>query len=128
MKKIIPLLFTLATCLMISGCGDVSNVGTSPPLSDRYSEQELNSAYETVKSYFWKNYDGSTLDYISFDDKYNESVREDNIWFYRTDFAPGADYDILELSVMYDGNSDLMESFTLSRVGNGSWKVHTHGY
>lgn len=134
MKKVITLVLMILLSLSICGCGDVSDFGVDITSSERYSQDEINSAVDSVKNYFWKEFDGCTLYAIGYNDSESESVREDNIYRYQRSFEPKTVTDALELQVTYyEGqNSDktrplVTETFTMVKLDNGGWEVGGHG-
>ena len=133
MKKLIAALLTILT-LMLSSCGDVSDVSVLFTDSQRYSETELNNVAEAAKSFFAMNYDDCTLCTIEYNDAHNEQVREDNLWRFRRSFEPKSLTDVLELSVTYYDNRDsdnrkslITETYYMVTLDNGNWEVGDHG-
>ena len=133
MKNLIAALLTILT-LMLSSCGDISDVGVHLTDSQRYSETELNNVAEAAKSFFAINYDDCTLYTIEYNDAHNEQVREDNLWKFRRSFEPKSLTDVLELSVTYYDNQDsdntnslITETYYMVTLDNGNWEVGDHG-
>ncbi len=63
MKKVLSLYVILLICFVISGCngGNIKNVKTHKVDSELYSQQEINSAIDTIKQEFQKNWSGCSL-------------------------------------------------------------------
>ena len=78
MKKIIAFIFAVIIMITVCGCGNVSKADIMLTPSQRYSEKELTTAANITKTYFMMNYDGCTLNYISYNDDVNEKNREDH--------------------------------------------------
>ncbi len=112
MKKLIAFIFAVIIMITICGCGNVTKANIMLTPSQRYSEKELTTAANITKTYFMMNYDGCTLNYISYNDDVNEKNREDNLFRYLY-----TDKD----------NTEKTEDYIVVRYENSGWEILDHG-
>lgn len=101
MKKLFTLICAAVIMISVCGCGNVTKANIMLTPSQRYSEKELTTATNITKTYFMMNYDGCTLNYISYNDDVNEKNREDNLFRYLNPDRAGNIKDIVQFDVSY---------------------------
>lgn len=129
MKKLITFIFSVIIMITVCGCGNVSKANIMLTPSQRYSEKELTTAVNITKTYFMMNYDGCTLNYISYNDV-NEKDRKDNLFKYLEPNKAGNIKDVVQFDVGYTDkdNANLTEKYTVVRYENSGWEIRDHGY
>lgn len=135
MKKII--IITCVLVIVLCGCADFmhrKNNGKTlkiePFSSELYSDNDINTAIETVQRYFTKNFERCSLTEIRYggDEKCKTLAKE-----------YGSDQAILLLSSFYvpinGGDGSLNQDYTyenwqwfLVRTNGGDWNVVNYGY
>ena len=75
------------------------------------------------------NYDGCTLNYISYNDDVNEKNREDNLFRYLNPDRAGNIKDIVQFDVSYTDkdNTEKTEDYIVVRYENSGWEILDHG-
>ncbi len=129
MKKLIAFIFAVIIMITICGCGNVSKANIMLTPSQRYSEKELTTAVNITKTYFMMNYDGCTLNYISYNDDVNEKNREDNLFRYLNPDRAGNIKDIVQFDVSYTDkdSTEKTEDYIVVRYENSGWEILDHG-
>ena len=129
MKKLIAFIFAVIIMITICGCGNVTKADIMLTPSQRYSEKELTTAANITQTYFMMNYDGCTLNYISYNDDVNEKNREDNLSRYLNPDRAGNIKDIVQFDVSYTDkdNTEKTEDYILVRYENSGWEILDHG-
>jgi len=129
MKKLIAFIFAVIIMITICGCGNVSKANIMLTPSQRYSEKEIATAVNITKTYFMMNYDGCTLNYISYNDDVNEKNREDNLFRYLDPDRAGNIKDIVQFDVSYTDkdNTEKTEDYIVVRYENSGWEILDHG-
>ncbi len=129
MKKLFTLICAAVIMITVSGCGNVSKANIMLTSSQRYSEKELTTAANITKTYFMMNYDGCTLNYISYNDDVNEKNREDNLFRYLDPDRAGNIKDIVQFDVSYTDkdNTEKTEDYIVVRYENSGWEILDHG-
>lgn len=129
MKKLIAFIFAVIIMITICGCGNVSKAEIMLTPSQRYSEKELTTAANITKTYLMMNYDGCTLNYISYNDDVNEKNREDNLFRYLNPDRAGNIKDIVQFDVSYTDkdSTEKKEDYILVRYENSGWEILDHG-
>ncbi len=129
MKKLIAFIFAVIIMITICGCGNVSKAEIMLTPSQRYSEKEIATAVNITKTYFMMNYDGCTLNYISYNDDVNEKNREDNLFRYLDPDRAGNIKDIVQFDVSYTDkdNTEKTEDYIVVRYENSGWEILDHG-
>ena len=129
MKKLIAFIFAVIIMITICGCGNVSKANIMLTPSQRYSEKELTTAANITKTYFMMNYDGCTLNYISYNDDVNEKERENNLFRYLNPDRAGNVKDIVQFDVSYTDkdNTEKTEDYIVVRYENSGWEILDHG-
>ena len=130
MKKLIAFIFAVIIMITICGCGNVSKAEIMLTPSQRYSEKEIATAGNITKTYFMMNYDGCTLNYISYNDDVNEKNREDNLFRYLDPDRAGNIKDIVQFDVSYTDkdNTEKTEDYIVVRYENSGWEILDHGF
>ena len=130
MKKLIAFIFAVIIMITICGCGNVSKAEIMLTPSQRYSEKEIATAVNITKTYFMMNYDGCTLNYISYNDDVNEKNREDNLFRYLDPDRAGNIKDIVQFDVSYTDkdNTEKTEDYIVVRYENSGWEILDHGF
>lgn len=135
MKKILVLCLTLIMCFNLVACsgGDFQNVKTHEVDSELYSKKEINSAIDTIKSEFKKDWKGCTLteiyyagdsvskDHQDWADRYNAD--ETIVLLSSFDVDSSGGNGSLNPNSTYDG-----WSWILVRKEGESWVHVDHGY
>lgn len=135
MKKILVLCLTLIMCFNLVACsgGDFQNVKTHEVDSELYSKKEINSAIDTIKSEFKKDWKGCTLteiyyagdsvskDHQDWADRYNAD--ETIVLLSSFDVDSSGGNGSLNSNSTYDG-----WSWILVRKEGESWVHVDHGY
>ena len=129
MEKLIAFIFAVIIMITICGCGNVSKANIMLTPSQRYSEKELTTAVNITKTYFMMNYDGCTLNYISYNDDVNEKNREDNLFRYLNPDRAGNIKDIVQFDVSYTDkdSTEKTEDYIVVRYENSGWEILDHG-
>ena len=129
MKKLIAFIFAVIIMITICGCGNVSKANIMLTPSQRYSEKEIATAVNITKTYFMMNYDGCTLNYISYNDDVNEKNREDNLFRYLNPDRAGNIKDIVQFDVSYTDkdSTEKTEDYIVVRYENSGWEILDHG-
>ena len=129
MKKLIAFIFAVIIMITICGCGNVSKANIMLTPSQRYSEKEIATAVNITKTCFMMNYDGCTLNYISYNDDANEKERENNLFRYLDPDRAGNIKDIVQFDVGYTDkdNTEKKEDYILVRYENSGWEILDHG-
>ena len=129
MEKLIAFIFAVIIMITICGCGNVSKANIMLTPSQRYSEKELTTAVNITKTYFMMNYDGCTLNYISYNDDVNEKNREDNLFRYLNPDRAGNIKDIVQFDVNYTDkdNTEKTVDYIVVRYENSGWEILDHG-
>ena len=129
MEKLIAFIFAVIIMITICGCGNVSKAEIMLTPSQRYSEKELTTAVNITKTYFMMNYDGCTLNYISYNDDVNEKNREDNLFRYLNPDRAGNIKDIVQFDVSYTDkdSTEKTEDYIVVRYENSGWENLDHG-
>ena len=129
MKKLIAFIFAVIIMITICGCGNVTKANIMLTPSQRYSEKELTTAVNITKTYFMMNYDGCTLNYISYNDDVNEKNREDNLFRYLNPDRAGNIKDIVQFDVSYTDkdNTEKTVDYIVVRYENSGWEILDHG-
>ena len=129
MEKLIAFIFAVIIMITICGCGNVSKAEIMLTPSQRYSEKEIATAVNITKTYFMMNYDGCTLNYISYNDDVNEKNREDNLFRYLDPDRAGNIKDIVQFDVSYTDkdNTEKTEDYIVVRYENSGWEILDHG-
>lgn len=129
MKKLIAFIFAVIIMITICGCGNVTKANIMLTPSQRYSEKEIATAVNITKTYFMMNYDGCTLNYISYNDDVNEKNREDNLFRYLDPDRAGNIKDIVQFDVSYTDkdNTEKTEDYIVVRYENSGWEILDHG-
>ena len=130
MKKLFTLICAAVILISVCGCGNVTKANIMLTPSQRYSEKELTTAANITKTYFMMNYDGCTLNYISYNDDANEKERENNLFRYLDPDRAGNIKDIVQFDVNYTDkdNANLTEDYILVRYENSGWEIRGHGF
>ena len=137
MKKILCILLCCVGVFGLCSCGDkkdnTKNMETKEVASDRYSEEDINSAITTITEEFEKDWKGCTLTEIYYaGDDYSADHQE---WATRND----ADEVIVLLSSFDvdssggDGSLNANSTYEnwnwiLVRENGGQWRHVDHGY
>ena len=137
MKKILCILLCCVSVFGLCSCGDkkdnTKNMETKEVASDRYSEEDINSAITTITEEFEKDWKGCTLTEIYYaGDECSADYQE---WATRND----ADEVIVLLSSFDvdssggDGSLDANSTYEnwnwiLVRENGGQWRHVDHGY
>lgn len=133
-KTVIPLMFLLL--LLLSSCrgGNVDHIEIPDwEPSEIYTDDEIESAFQTVKDYFSKEFDGCTLTKLyypgdSFSDVFDEWAKQydaDEAIVIYSDFevdSSGGDGSLEPNSTYKDWN------WILVRDSGGKWRHVDHGY
>ena len=129
MKKLFTLICAAVIMISVCGCGNVTKADIMLTPSQRYSEKELTTAANITKTYFMMNYDGCTLNYISYNDDVNEKNREDNLFRYLNPDRAGNIKDIVQFDVSYTDkdNTEKTEDYIVVRYENSGWEILDHG-
>lgn len=129
MKKIFTFICAAVIMISVSGCGNVTKANIMLTPSQRYSEKELTTAANITKTYLMMNYDGCTLNYISYNDDVNEKNREDNLFRYLNPDRAGNIKDIVQFDVSYTDkdSTEKKEDYILVRYENSGWEILDHG-
>ena len=130
MKKLIAFIFAVIIMITICGCGNVSKANIMLTPSQRYSEKELTTAANITKTYFMMNYDGCTLNYISYNDDVNEKNREDNLFRNLDPDRAGNIKDIVQFDVSYTDkdSTEKKVDYIVVRYENSGWEILGHGF
>ena len=131
MKRIRMLALGLVFTLLLTACGDVSNVERVLSVSECYTEEEIHDAMDVVTVHFRKEFDGCRLKNL----RYDEPLAEQQGWAEQY----GADEAIVLLSDFHvyrfggDGSLNPNENYInwqwiLTRSGGGEWELQTWGY
>lgn len=134
MKKIIIFLICAITIFSLTACGgDVKNVKVTDKESKMYTSNDINSAIETIKKEFQKDWKGCTLKEIYYA---GDDISKDH-----QDWADRNDADeVMVLLSSFDvdssgGDGSLNPNSTydnwmwiLVRTKDGQWKHVDHGY
>ena len=130
MKRICNFLTVLLIVLLLTACGDVSNVERVMRVSECYTETEIHDAMDIVTAYFREEFDGCRLKNL----RYDEPLAEQQEWAKQYDADEAI---VLESSFYVIGskNPTLNPNSTyrgwewiLTRTGNGNWELQTCGY
>ena len=79
MKRIYNVLTVLLCGLLLAGCGgDVSEVGRSIGVCERFSKREVAAAMDEVERFFRKEYDGCKLLRLEYDEE--KTLEEAYAW------------------------------------------------
>ena len=130
MKKLILIILSVIILITVCGCGNVAKANIMLTPSQRYSEKELTTAANITKSYFMMNYNGCTLNYISYNDDVNEKNRENNLYKYYDPDRAKLIKDIVQFDVSYmdKDNAEQKEEYIVVRYENNGWEIKDHGY
>ena len=124
MKKVV-LVILLILSVLLSGCTEKTNANRVIETLTVYSEDEVNTAMDTIEKYFGKNFRGCELKTIMYDEETAEyateyyssmyDISQDEIMCLRIDF------------LLEDGSEDFRECI-LIRNQYDKWKVKECGY
>ena len=137
MKKIVCIIATMAMILMLTACGsggNIDNVKVSDwKPSEIYTDNDIESAIQTVKDYFKREFKGCTLTKVgyvgdTFSDTFNEwadqyHADEAIVLYSSFDVDSSGGDGSLEPNSTYEN-----WQWILVRSANGGWKHVTHGY
>ena len=131
MTKIRILILLLLAALLLTACGDVSNVERVMSVSEYYTEAEIHDAMDIVTAHFRKEFDGCRLKNL----RYDEPLAEQQEWAKQYD-ADEAIVLLSDFSVSRfggDGSLNPNENYMnwkwiLTRSNGGAWKLQTWGY
>lgn len=134
MRKIISLAFIML--LLLTGCskGNIDNVEIPDwKPSEIYTDDEIEAAFQTVKDYFSKEFDGCTLTKLyypgdTFADEFSEwatqyGADEAIVIYSSFDVGSSGGDGSLEPNSTYED-----WKWVLVRNANGKWEHITHGY
>lgn len=128
MKKILLMIELILASIMLVSCADVSNCNDNVGSSSLFNKKEMDTAINVAKDYFWKNYDGSILNSIEYDDKLVISDQISLTKMYSVDYA-------LIFTLWYYDSKDQIDNdlqhknFILgSNENKYSWTVLDAGY
>lgn len=124
MKKVV-LVILLILSVLLSGCTEKTNANRVIETLTVYSEDEVNTAMDTIEKYFSKNFRGCELKTIMYDEETAEyateyyssmyDISQDEIMCLRIDF------------LLEDGSEDFRECILISNEYD-KWKVKECGY
>lgn len=134
MKRIFCII--LALLIILCSCDNAGYINTAEIIeveSEIYTEDEINSAINTVKSYFKRNFDGCVLWTVKYAG--DETEKEAREWAEQYDSSKA----IILLSDFStdpeggDGSLNPDERYTdwkwiLTKDSHGRWEHKTHGY
>ena len=131
MKRICNFLTVLLIVLLLTACGDVSNVERVMRVSECYTETEIHDAMDIVTAYFREEFDGCRLKNL----RYDEPLAEQQEWAKQYD-ADEAIVLLSDFSVSrFGGDGSLNPGDTyrnwqwvLTRTDGGTWVLRTWGY
>ena len=131
MKIMRILVLLLLAALLLTACGDVSNVERVMSVSEYYTEAEIHDAMDIVTAHFRKEFDGCRLKNL----RYHEPLAEQQEWAKQYDADEAivllADFSVSEFGG--DGSLNPNENYInwkwiLTRSDGGAWKLQTWGY
>ena len=134
MKKIVCIILCILLVFSLSACGgDVSEVNTHNVNSEIYSQEDINSAIDTIKKEFKRNWEGCTLTeiYYAGDDSSIDHQdcadrnNADEVIVLLSSFdvdSSGGDGSLNPNSTYSDWN------WILVRTNGGKWQHVDHGY
>ena len=131
MKIIRMMILLLLAAVLLTACGDVSNVERVLSVSECYTVGEIQDAMDVVTAHFRREFDGCRLKNL----RYDEPLAEQQEWARQYD----ADEAIVLLSDFSvsgfggDGSLNPNENYMnwkwiLTRSEGGAWKLQTWGY
>lgn len=133
MKKVIGLILLLGALSLLWGCGDVSEVQLIDCHSERYSDEELDAAADTVLRYFRKEFSGCTLLSLGY---IGDEALEDYGDYAQKNGGDEVIVMVSEFSVDDSGGDGSLNAnghyrgwkWILVRSKGGPWRHADHGY
>ncbi len=132
MKKLILSCLIFIIPILLCSCGDTSAVNIENIKSDIYTEDDIKSGINLIKTHFQKNFDGCELRRISYvgDERMDEfkewqsNYKLDEVIIFETDFFVGEDAE-----ECFNPNDDYKNwKFILARNKGENWKYMDSGY
>lgn len=121
----------LVCALLLTACGDVSNVERVMSVSEYYTEAEIHDAMDVVTAHFRREFDGCRLKNL----RYDEPLAEQQEWAeqYEADEAIVLLSDFSVYPFGGDGSLNPNENYDnwkwiLTRSDGGNWELQTWGY
>ncbi len=134
MKKVkICICCAIIAALLLTGCGNITNVTKVIGPSDYFTHSDIDSAMNVVIGYFMMEFDGCTLTRIEYQDskcitagaEWAEQYGEEQAIVLYSSFKVGPSGGDGSLNPNSDYNN---WSWVLTRSGDAMWKLQTWGY
>ena len=124
MKKTLFMITLVIISFLINGCSTKTTPDRVIESLTIYSEDEVNVAMDIAEKYFKKNFRGSELKTI----KYDEELSANDINYYSSIYEV-SESDIMCLDIFFsqEGYDDFRE-YILVRNDYGKWKIKDCGY